>query len=210
MIEDAEIAVAFGVEEADVTDAMREAVDRELDWVETETDRHFREPTEFVKEFAGGVETIWLDETPILNESDEGVTVEEWDSGTESWEDTDDVAASEYDVREARKPYMRSRLVHNTRWPSPGTYKTSRSENIRVTWTAGYEVGELPGDIEALVLFRAKMAFGTSGAITSAGLKKEFIDGYSYERFGTNDGGVTGMTDEHRATIARWTHEVMA
>ena len=69
---------------------------------------------------------------------------------------------------------------------------------------------ELPGDIEALVLFRAKTAFGTSGAITSAGLKKEFIDGYSYERFGTNDGGVTGMTDEHRATIARWTHEVMA
>lgn len=209
MIEDAEIAVAFGVDEADVTDAMREAVDRALDWVETETDRHFREPQEFVEEFMGGVETIWLDETPIINESGEGLTAEEWDSGLESWEDTDDVADTEYDVREPRKPYMRTRLVHNTRWPAPGCGKYSRTENIRITWSAGYEVGELPGDIEALVLVKAKSDFGADGTVAE-GLKKEMVDGYSYERFGTEEGRVTGLTDEHQSTLDRWTHKAFA
>lgn len=207
MIEDAEIAAAFGVDEADVTDAMRDLVARALAWVERRTNRYFREVREFVAYFrGGGSDTLWLDEIPIIDESDNGLAVAQW-SGTE-WEEVD---PSYFDLWPSETPNGRSRLVWVAGgcWPKWEACAKCPPRNLRVTFNAGYEVGGLPPDIEQLVLDVAVGRFRT-GAREAEGLKKEAVDGYSYEAFGDGNGGVTGLTSEQKDTLSDWRHPVLA
>lgn len=185
-------------DEADVALA-EAAADRALTWIETQTGRHFREVREFEMRFSGGRKTYWLPEIPrqMEEESDslDVLTVEEKDSAG-AWVEIDD---ADYELirPDMDRLYEMPTLEHESEWPCG-------RKNIRVTFEAGYAVGGLPGDIEQLVLDMVSAWWFERGR---EGLKKEEVDGYSYEKFMAGDG--QRFTDDWKASLTKWKHPVL-
>jgi hypothetical protein len=170
--------------------------DRVLTWIEVTTDRHFREPKEFVLRLNGeGIGGLWLPELPI----DDGESIPELlleiellENGTWSIVPEDDY---ELVTTGVTGPYL---VEHKDEWPMG-------RRNIRVTFTAGYEFGELPGDIEQLVLEMVAHRYRERG---NEGLRSETIGGYSYSR--ADMGGTEEFREDWKTTLARWRHGVFA
>lgn len=191
------VADWLGLEdEADI--ALAEgAADRALTWIETQTGRHFRTPREFTLRFDGGRKTYWLPEIPgmMSAESDlaDLLTVEQKNSAGE-WEEVDE---ADYELIRPDFLYEMPTLEHENCWPKG-------RKNIRVTFTAGYQVGELPGDVQQMVLDMVGAWWEDRG---HQGLKKEEVDGYSYERWQSGDG--TRFTGDWKASLTKWKHPVL-
>ena len=100
-------------------------------------------------------------------------------------------------------------------WPYPDTncppylrYPRVAAKNIRVLYYAGYPVGELPGDIEQLVLDLTARNWLDRG---KENLKSEKIgDSYSYTRMDSGSGSSGGLTRQQEDTIALWRGPVFA
>lgn len=178
------------------------AADRALAWISTQTGRYFGEPMEFVLRFSGGRvtdyrKTFWLPEIPLTEivESDEVdmLLVEEKNSA-EAWVTIED---TEYELIRGPFLYEMPILEHDDYWPAG-------RKNIRVTYTAGYEVGSLPLDIQQMVLDAVGEWWRARG---NQGLKSESIDGYSYENWAQSDG--RRFLADGMSTLSKWKHPVM-
>lgn len=182
-----------------------DAADRALTWIETQAGRHFREPRGFSLRFDGGRQTFWLPEIPITDTGESDGVDQLWvhqKNAAGEWELIDE---ADYELIVPDFAYEMPTLEwlgsSSNYWP--GCWPRDR-RNIRVTFTAGYEVGELPGDIEQLVLDMVSAWWHDRGR---EGLKKEELDGYSYERWATGDGA--RFAEDWKASLTKWKHPVM-
>ncbi len=184
-----------------------DAADRALAWIETQTGRYFREPREFQIRVRGGRQTYWLPEIPVVEEAESeevyALVVHEKNAAGE-WEL---VADSEYELiqPDMGRLYEMPTLEFEGCWPdrwAPSWPRTGK--NLRFTFTAGYEVGALPGDIQQLVLDMVSAWWADRG---KEGLKSESIDGYTYERWASGDG--TRFQDDWKSSLTKWKHPVL-
>ncbi|MFW6012481.1 MAG: hypothetical protein ACOC92_02095 [bacterium] len=164
-------------EDAD-QELLEDALERVLDWIEGETGRHFREPEEFVERFDGGGERIWLRELPLESPA---LKVERRKDG--EW---DIVSDGDYER-------IGHELWHDEEWPGG-------KNDLRVTYTAGYAVGSLPGDIEELALEMLASWWRDRGR---ENLRSETIGGYSYTRWGPTM-AADQLPGGWRETLHRW------
>lgn len=194
MIEEDVLVAALELEESEVAEASRIA-DAVLTWVEGQTERHFREVQPFVGRFSGGAQDIWLPEKPTQVEGVPAdlVVVESYDAGAWTAADADD-----YELIIHPRPYGAAVLQHaTTGWPAG-------RRNIRVTYSAGYAVGELPSDIEQLVIEMTAQRWLDRG---KENLRSETIGGYSYTRA---DGGLGELRKDWMDVITLWKHWAIA
>lgn len=198
MILEATLIGYLGIDPDD-EDAVNVAVsyaDRLLSWVENQTGRHFREPKEFVERISGDdTPAMWIREMPVDDgESDPAPMLSVDRREQREWVEVDDL---EYDLIDFL-PVGPHLIEHETRW------KAGR-RNYRVTYTAGYQPGELPGDIEQLVLEMTAHQYRERG---KEGLRSETIGGYSYSR--ADGGGEEEFRDRWNRTLEVWRHRVFA
>ncbi len=203
MVSSALLQEWIGVEAVADQALVLDAADRALAWVETQTGRYFHEPAEFVLRFDGGGKTIWLPEIPA-SETVESDTVDiltvEVRIGTE-WEEKS--ADDDYEL--IRGPYLweMPRLVYK---PLSACYVwPSGYQNVRATYSAGYEPGFLPGDIEQLIVDMVATWYRDRG---SENLRSETIDGYSYTRWMPTS--EAGISEAWKSTLEKWRHQVYA
>jgi hypothetical protein len=199
MIPEDKVVAYLGIDPDDL-DAVQVAVDyvdRLLTWVENQTGRHFREPKLHTERLSGDDTTaLWIREMPVFLDGD---YEEEPDLLVEKKEQQvwSEVEGADYDLIDFR-PIGPHLLEHATRW------KKGR-RNYRITYMAGYESGELPGDIEQLVLEMAGHKYRERG---KEGLRSETIGGYSYSR--ADGGGEAQHWDGWNRIIQAWRHTVFA
>jgi len=126
-------------------------------FLEMQTGRYFGAPKEFVEVLDGGREALRLLEEP---RDDDPTTIEEWDG---AWIDNlDDVDVTTFWV------FRQDR----TCWPGG-------RRHYRVTYTAGYEPDEVPGDIAQAALDLIADKYRYRG---NEGLQSETLGQYSYTR----------------------------
>lgn len=165
---------ATGATEADAA-ALAELERGVVAFLQTQTGRYFG-PPELVSEFAegAGISRLWLRDhathDPEASGPDEVVSVEE-----RNVPGADPTLIGNYELRQADRESLLVRLGGDV-WLMDFEYE--------VLYWRGYQVGEEPADIRALVmdLVTARWALRES-----FGLKSETIGGYSYTRFGPED-----------------------
>ncbi len=202
MIDSETLTEWFGLTDAQLP-IVEDAVERALVWVETQFGRHFHTARSFAYRFSGGPscgpnkKTLFLPEIPLEDEAESEtvflITVEEKNSADE-WETVD---ATDYELIIPNFAYEMPQLVHDSFWPAGHL-------NIRVTLTAGYVVGGLPGDIEQLVLDLVGTWWRDRG---KENLGSESIDGYSYTRWTPT---ADSIPTTWSSTLTRWKHPVFA
>lgn len=202
MISEETLTEWFGLTEAQVP-IVQDAVERALVWVETQFGRHFHTARELTYRFSGGPtcgphkKSLFLPEIPLEDEAESEtvymITVEEKNAADE-WETVD---PTDYELIIPNALYEMPELVHDSYW-------TAGYKNIRVTLTAGYVSGSLPGDIEQLVLDLVGTWWRDRG---HENLRSETIDGYSYTRWTPTADSIPATWGD---TLTRWKHPVLA
>jgi hypothetical protein len=168
------------------TQALEDALERALAWVSGETRRYFGPVAEFVERRTGSGRTLWLDEIPLLDAEADPPRVLTVERRVDEVWTAYDPAADEYEL-------LGHLLYRSEGWPC-------QEYGLRVTMWAGYEAGEIPGDVEQLVLELVATWWRDRG---NENLRSETIGGYSYTRWGPT---MTGdeMPSQWAATLQRW------
>lgn len=194
----------LGVSGSDVA-FVTAAAERALVWIETQTGRHFHEPRGFSLRFDGGRRTYWLPEIPNTDTGESDGVDQLWvhqKNAAGEWELIDEI---DYELIVPDFPYEMPTLewIGSSYDSWPACWPRDR-KNIRVAFTAGYEIGELPGDIQQLVLDMVAAWWRDRG---HEGLQSETIGGYSYERWMDGDG--RRFANDWLATLTKWKHPVL-
>lgn len=183
-----------------VTQQHRDLRDRELEWVERQTGRHFRAVENVTWYLRGsGTRRLWLPEVPKKADgtaavvTDLTVVYRLYPGATDTA--LTDSADDGFVLREEDGSAF---LIRK------GGYVWSSSYEFQVTAKQGYATGSLPPDIEGLVLRRAARRWLDLGA---ENVRSETIGPYSYTR--ADAVGVPVVDDDER-TLREWRGEVFA
>lgn len=205
MIYEEKVLDALGIDV--LTPRARETLENVLVSLERATDRYFHEPQEISQDFYGmASRPLYLRETPIIDEDSDPLRVLTIGQFTGSPIVLSDIDSTDYELVLTGRPEQPPIIRHlGSGWPS-WTLLTPPRANIRATYWAGYTAGQLPGDIERIVLRKTRDDY--SRATTDTGLKKETIGRfYSYERF---EGGDTTLQDDWDSIVSLWRVPVFA